>query len=72
MELELLAKWANSGGNGCPSVYATEDSESLVIHGNVLDETTRGNLHNVLDGEDAIIIPTETILRAARLIEARE
>lgn len=72
MELELIAKWILSGGSGCPSVYATDDPNTLVIQGNALDDATRGNLANVLDGEDAVTIPTETILRAAKLIQERQ
>lgn len=72
MQLELITKWVLSGGSGCPSVYATEDPETLVIQGNVLDDHTRGNLANVLHGEDAVTIPTETILRAAKMIQERQ
>lgn len=69
MQLTLIAKWVGSGGSGCPSVYTTDDPETVVVQGNVLDPATRDNLQHVLDGEDAITIPTETILRAARMIE---
>jgi hypothetical protein len=69
MRLMLIARWFMSGGSGCPSVYATEDPDTLVIQGNVLDPETRNNLQQVLDGEDAVAIPTETILRAARIIQ---
>jgi hypothetical protein len=72
MELNLLTKWANSGSSGCPSVYTTEDPDTLVIQGNLLDGETRGNLVNELDGEDAVSIPTETILRAADMIRGRQ
>jgi hypothetical protein len=71
MRIKLVAKWANSGSSGCPSVYTTDDPEVLVIQGNVLDEATRGGLVNHLDGEDAVTIPTETILRAADMIRGR-
>ncbi len=72
MYLWFLTKWIHSGSSGCPSVYATDDPETLVIQGNVLDDATRANLSQVLDGEDAVMIPTETILRAARMIEERQ
>lgn len=71
MNLFLLTKWIVSGSSGCPSVYETDDPETLVIQGNVLDAETRSNLAQVLDGEDAVAIPTETILRAAKMIEDR-
>ena len=72
MELQLLTKWINSGSSGCPSVYTTEDPDTLVIQGNVLDARTRGDLVDELPGEDAISIPTETILRAADMIRSRQ
>ena len=72
MDIELLTKWLGSGSSGCPSVYSTEDPETLVIQGNVLDEATRHGLVNELPGEDAISIPTETILRAADMIRRRQ
>ena len=72
MQIELLTKWINSGSSGCPSVYTTDDPETLVIQGNVLDGPTRGRLVDHLDGEDAVAIPTETILRAADMIRSRQ
>lgn len=72
MEIDLLVKWIWSGSSGCPSVYATDDPETLVIQGNVLDSDTRGRLVNHLEGEDAVSIPTETILRAADMIRSRQ
>lgn len=71
MNLQLLTKWISSGSSGCPSVYTTEDPEMLVIQGNLLDDATRATLLNNLDGEDAVAIPTETILRAADMIRDR-
>jgi hypothetical protein len=53
-------------------VYTTEDPDWLVIQGNVLDDRTRSGLVNPLDGEDAVMIPAETILRAADMIRARQ
>ena len=72
MQINLVTKWIVSGSSGCPSIYATEDPETLVIQRNVLDADTRGRLLNQLDGEDAVMIPTETILRAADMIRARQ
>ena len=71
MNLTLIAKWIGSGGSGCPSVYTTDDPGTVVVQGNTLDRDTRDNLQHVLDGEDAVMIPTETILRAAKMIEER-
>lgn len=63
MELNLLAKDMSSGNDGCPSVYLAEDG-SLVVQGDLLDEVTVGNLHNMLPGEGAVHIAPE-IVRAA-------
>jgi hypothetical protein len=71
MYLELLTKWVSSGSSGCPSVYTTEDPELLVVQGRLLDQDTRTTLLNNLEGEDAVAIPTETILRAADMIRVR-
>jgi hypothetical protein len=72
MYLELLIKWIHSGTDGCPSVYTTDDPDTLVIQGNALDAETRHGLVNELPGEDAVSIPTETILRAADMIRSRQ
>ena len=72
MQINLVTKWAGSGSSGCPSVYTTDDPETLVIQGNVLDADTRGRLLNPLAGEDAVTIPIEMILRAADMIRARQ
>jgi hypothetical protein len=72
MELQLLTKWLTSGSSGCPSVYTTDNPDTLVIQGNVLDNATREKLENQLPGEDAVSIPTETVLRAADMIRSRQ
>ncbi len=71
MGLTLLVKWDGSGSTGCPSVYTTDDPDVLVVQGNVINSGTRTELLNHLDGEDAVSIPTETILRAADMIRER-
>lgn len=60
MELKLLAKDNNSGGNGCPSVYLA-DSGELVIQGLTVDSATFGNLANVLPGESAVCIAADVV-----------
>lgn len=72
MYLSLMVKWIGSGGSGCPSVYATEDPEVLVIQGGTLDPHTRANLQHVLNGEDAVTLPKETLLRAAKMLESQQ
>ncbi|MGL5809354.1 MAG: hypothetical protein ACRCYQ_05365 [Nocardioides sp.] len=49
-------------------MYRTDDPQILVIQGSVLDAETREGLVNRLADEDAVAIPTETILRAADMI----
>lgn len=63
MKLTLLAKDANSGKAGCPSVYLAENGK-LVIQGNLPDEATRANLLSLLAGEGAVEIDVD-IVRAA-------
>ncbi|MGH3672231.1 MAG: hypothetical protein ACRDSH_16620 [Pseudonocardiaceae bacterium] len=63
MKLTLLAKSAESGKAGCPSVYLAEDG-SLVVQGHLLDPDTEGNLLNVLPDEGAVRIEA-SIVRAA-------
>ena len=72
MKLTRIAKSAVSGNSGCPAVYTTDDPDTVVIQGNILDAESRGNLQQVLDDEDAVSIPTETILRAAKMIEEQQ
>lgn len=67
MDLTLLAKDAESGKTGCPSVYSAADG-SLVIQGTVLDVATEANLLNLLPGEGAVSINAEVVREAlARL-----
>ncbi|MGH3536850.1 MAG: hypothetical protein ACRDQJ_00890 [Pseudonocardiaceae bacterium] len=63
MKLTLLAKDAESGKAGCPSVYLAQDG-SLVVQGHLLDADTQANLLNVAPGEVAVRIEA-SIVRAA-------
>lgn len=68
MKITRLVKWGGSGNDGCPSVYTTEDPDMLLVQGNILDGDTRANLVQVRDGEDAVLVPRETVLRAAKML----
>jgi hypothetical protein len=68
MQIRRPTKWAGSGSSGCPSVYTTADPEVFVIQGNLIDADARSRLVNPLEGEDAIAIPAEMILRAADML----
>jgi hypothetical protein len=63
MKLSLLAKDANSGKAGCPSVYLAENGK-VVIQGTLIDEATRTNLLNLLAGEGAVEIDVDIVQAA--------
>jgi hypothetical protein len=67
MHLRKLAKDADSGTNGCPTVYAIDEPpEELVIQGVQADVGIIARLENVLDGETAVIIKREVVEEALR------
>jgi hypothetical protein len=67
MHLRKLAKDADSGTNGCPTVYAIDElPEDLVIQGVQVDAGVIAELENVLDGETAVIIKREVVEEALR------
>ena len=67
MPLHKLAKDADSGTNGCPTVYAIDElPEDLVIQGVQADAGVIAELENVLDGETAVIIKREVVKEALR------
>jgi len=55
MALVFLGKDPDSGHDGCPAVY--DDGDAYVIQGWKVDDTTRAELLNVAEGEDAVRIP---------------
>ncbi len=63
MKLTMLYKDQGSGGNGCPSVYAT-DTGDLVVQGAVLDGSSFEQLENVLPGETAVRISPDVLIGA--------
>lgn len=63
MRLTMLCKDDNSGGNGCPSVYLTDDGD-FVVQGPTLDGEAFAQLENVLPGEGAVRISREVIMGA--------
>ena len=60
----LLAKDADSGNGGCPSVHMREDGMA-VVQAPEVDAETFGQLPNVLPGERAVYIDPQVILQAA-------
>lgn len=73
MALTRIAVVGQCDDTNCPSVHTTDDPEILVVQGNRLDAVTRAELGGMLpDHEDAVSIPADVILRAARIIEGRD
>lgn len=72
MALRRLCKSADSGlSRDCPAVYVDDaDPAVMVGQGKVLDAPTVAELRDVAADEDAVAIPTETVLRAAGLFLA--
>ncbi|NGN95758.1 hypothetical protein G5C66_23850 [Nocardioides sp. KC13] len=53
-------------------MHTTDDPAVLVVQGIKIDDATRTELGaNLPDHEDAVTIPADVILRAARAIEAQ-
>lgn len=67
MKTTLLAKDADSGNGGCPSVHMREDGMA-VVQAPEVDADTFGQLPNVLPGERAVCIDPQVIVRAAEEI----
>jgi len=55
-QLEHLATDPNSGKDGCPSYYATDDGRFVVQGYKLTSAQARGQLVNFPDGEDAVIV----------------
>jgi len=68
MKLTMLAKDADSGNGGCPSVYVREDGMA-VVQAPEVDAETFSNLQNALPGEKAVYIDPDVIVRAAEKIK---
>jgi hypothetical protein len=63
--MRLTELHSDSLAGSCPTVYQTDDGR-LVVQGDVLtDPEARSDLRDVLDGEGALVVPRELILRAA-------
>ncbi len=65
MELEFLWKDDNSGTGGCPALYRTE--HGYVVQGVRLDESTRAQLRQLADNEDAVFVPANVLDRVGGL-----
>lgn len=54
--LEHIATDPNTGKDGCPSYYATEDGRFIVQGYKLTSDEARAQLVSFPDGEDAVII----------------
>ena len=71
MALTRIAVVGGCDDDHCPSVHTTDDPGILVVQGIKIDDTTRTEMGAGLpDHEDAVVIPADVVLRAARIIEA--
>lgn len=55
-QLKHLATDPNSGKDGCPSFYETDDGRYIVQGYQLTSAVARGQLVNFPEGEDAVII----------------
>ncbi|HEY9353762.1 MAG TPA: hypothetical protein VIP28_10950 [Nocardioides sp.] len=71
MALIRIAVSNGCNGGNCPSVHVTDDPDVVVVQGIKLDDLTRTELAGMPDHEDAVTLPAEVILQAARALEGR-
>lgn len=60
MNITFIRKTNESINGNCPAIYATDDGR-YVIQGKMLDATTRAQLRDLGDDEDAVVIPADVI-----------
>lgn len=72
MALTRIAVSNDCNGGSCPSVHTTDDPAVLVVQGIKLEDAVRTELGAALpDHEDAVTLPAEVILQAARILEGK-
>ncbi len=64
-DLTFLWKDVNSGGGGCPALYATDGG--YVVQGIKLDDDTRAALRQLADNEDGVFVPANVLDRLREL-----
>lgn len=64
-DLTFMWKDRNSGGGGCPALYATDGG--YVVQGVKLDDATRATLRQLADDEDAVFVPANVLDRLREL-----
>lgn len=73
-KLRRLCKAGSSGlADQCPAVYVTTDDPTrMVAQGPLLDPDAARELQQRAAGEGGVVLPTETVLRAAALFLAEQ
>ena len=59
--LDFMWKDDDSGGGGCPALYATDGG--YVVQGIKLDDETRASLRQLADNEDGVFVPANVLDR---------
>ena len=73
MKLRRICKSAESVPEGkCPAVYIGDDPTVMVCQGTHPDDATRAELVDVAHNEAGVVVPTETVLRAAARVLAED
>jgi len=71
MALRRICKSGDSGEYGeCPAIYLEDHPATSVAQGPLLNADDMAALEELGEGEGAVKLPTETLLRAAALILA--
>lgn len=72
MKLRRICKAEESVTQGqCPAMYAAPENQlKMVAQGKDPDEDTKAYLRDVADDESAVVLPTETVLRAVATLLA--
>ncbi len=71
MPLRRICKSGTSGDDDdCPAVYLEKPPTTTVAQGSLLTPEEMAELQQLGEGEGAVRLPTETLLRAAALILA--
>lgn len=66
MKIDFMWKDGNSGGTGCPALYAAPGG--YVVQGIKLDGETRGQLRQLADDEEGVFVPDNVL---ERLVDER-
>lgn len=63
--LDFMWKDSDSGGGGCPALYATEGG--YIVQGIKLTDEERSQLRQLADSEDGVFVPANVLDRLRQL-----